>query len=155
MNVNWPRWTRASFNVAFVNAISTESGLPLFIEGTDRRTEKLPAYAELRLSGPSVTELSRGYFQLDLMVDVLVCTKRNDGDIYAHDRSIQSALSAFTTNVSVFQFGDDPSVLVGCYVLLPRSKESIAITNFGQVDPTVRMFQSTIEATYRLCLYED
>jgi hypothetical protein len=156
MDSNWPRWIKASVNRAFDQDIRVASGLPLFIEGTDRRTEDLQTYAELRIDGPTITELSKGYWQFEITIDVLVNSKRNDEDIYTLERAVGNVLAAFKHSISVFKFGDglndNPTELLDCLILLPRAKDSIIVTNFGQTDIAVRLFQTTVEASYRMNL---
>lgn len=154
MNHNWPRWLRASSAQWFKAKILPT--LPFFLEGGDRRTEELREYVEFRLDGPYAKELNKGFWQLDVEINVLVVTSRDDSDVYEHDRNVGSACAAFTKGVPIWKLGDgeddDPLELLGCMVLIPLDKERIIVSNFGQIAPDTRMMQSTVEAHYRLQL---
>lgn len=154
MNANWTRWIIASLNKHFSDIISPT--LYMFIEGTDRHTEERRDYAEFRRDGPRACELSRGYWQFDVYVDVLVVNEMNDTDIYTLERSLGLVQSAFTTDIPVFQYGDGPSdnslIQLGCLVLCPNPDEPIRTTYFGQVQNDVRLRQASVEACYRMYL---
>lgn len=157
MNPNWQRWVVASFNKHFNDAI-TGNNPPLFmyVEGTDRRTNEQQTYTELRVDGPYYTELSKGYWQLDVEVDILIMHKVGNVDLYAPQRAIGIVLAAFTTDIPVFMYGDgtddDSLTQLGCFVLLPDEPEPIRVTNFGQPRLENREYQSTVNAKYRMFL---
>ena len=155
LNRHWPRWIKASFNVHF-NAFAVTGNLPMYIEGTTRDTNDAIAFAELRLTGPRITEQSKGYWCIEIDVDILIDQKEVKNDIYAYDRNIGAMLAGFTTDIAVFKLGsgldDAPDEQLGCFSLLPSAPESIIITNFGAPNKDVKMLQATIEATYRMNL---
>lgn len=156
MNPNWQRWITASLNKNFNDVLSdADQPLPLYIEGTDRRTNELQTYAELRVDGPYYVELSKGYWQIDVDIDVLIDHKVNNEDLYAMQRAIGTVLAAFTTDIPVFMYGDgtddDPMTQLGCFKLLP-DEEPIRVTNFGQPKLENREYQATVNAKYRMNL---
>ncbi len=151
-NPNWVRWIRASVNQHF-HTIVQPSGLMLLFEGTDRRTEDQRDASELRLDGPKINEISKGYWRFDIVIDVLIKSALSDQNIYTIERDQGNVLAAFTTSISVFKYGDgidDDQTYLGCLVLCPDYGEAIIVTNFGQVQNEVRVRQSTVEATYRM-----
>lgn len=154
MNINWPRWIRTTCILHFKNII--EPGLLLHIEGTDRRTVGEQSYTEFRLDGPFANEINPDYWLLDIEINVLIVTIRNDEDIYQHDRNVGLAATAFTKGIPVFKYGDgeddDPFAQLGCLILQSGKREKIVISHFGQVADDTRMIQSTVEAHYRLHL---
>ena len=83
-NPNWPRWIKASIAQHFKNAIGTN--LFVHLEGEDRRTKDKHAYCEVRLDGPKSNELSKGYWEIDITIDVLVDTYKSEDDLYLHER---------------------------------------------------------------------
>ena len=136
--------------------IALSPPLDLYIEGVDRRTDSEANYAELRYDGPHFDEISRGYWQVDIAIDVLVTSKLNDQNIYTLEINNGAVLAAFTTDVPVFLYGDGPSdnptTQLGCFSLCPRPDEPIRVTNFGQIQNDARFRQTSIEATYRMNL---
>jgi hypothetical protein len=152
MNPNWTRWIVASINKHFADIIKPD--LDLYIEGTDRRTGQEQNYAELRHDGPRCTELSKGYWHIDVVVDILVVSKTNDQDIYTLERNLGLVQSAFTEDIPVFKYGDDPSDQLGCLTLCPRPDEPIRTNNFGQVENDTRLRQASVDACYRMNLSE-
>jgi hypothetical protein len=151
---NWIRWIVSSLNKHFNDAL-TAAGLPLFVEGPDRRTDKLQDYAEFRYSGPRFLELSKGYWQVDVDIDILVVSKTNDINIYTPEVGVGNVLAAFTNDVAVFQFGtgpgDDPNAQLGCLRLVPPNG-GLTVNNFGYPREQVRLRQASVEATYRMNL---
>lgn len=152
---HWPRWIKSSFNVHFA-AYAQAGQLPLYIEGATRDTNDQISFAEMRLTGPVITELSKGYWDVAITVDILIDQKMVKNDIYAFDRNIGTMLIGFTTDISVFKLGtgvdDDPDGLLGCMSLTPSAQESIIVTNFGAPNKDMKVLQATIEATYRMNL---
>lgn len=155
LNRHWPRWIKSSINVHF-NAVAAAGNLPIYIEGATRSTHDEVAFAELRLTGPRVTEQNKGYWCLEIDIDILIDQKMVKDDIYAYDRNIGTMLAGFTTDIAVFKLGngadDDPSEQLGCLSLLPSATESIIVTNFGAPNKDIKMLQATIEASYRMNL---
>ena len=155
-----PRWINASINKHFLGfrdiikqdqIVKIVSEVPLFIEGTDRQTSNLEDFAELRINGPLIKECSKGYFDVDVMVNVIIQSKMNNEDIYKHQRDIGTLLKAFTDHIDVFKYGDDSSFF-GCLVMRTDQSQKIDITNFGQIDPAIRLLQSVVAAEYRMNL---
>lgn len=154
MDPNWIRWIVASINKHFSDALAA-AGLDLYVEGQDRRTDQEENYAELRYTGPRFFELSKGYWQIDVDLDVLVCSKTNDRNIYTPEVGVGSVLAAFTNDLPVSRYGkgpaDDANVQLGCLRLVPDNG-GICVNNFGYPKDQVRLRQASVEATYRMNL---
>ena len=152
MDPNWLRWIIASVTQHFATSL-TAAGLYLQVEGTDRRTDQIQDYAELRHDGPRFNELSKGYWRIDLDLDVLVCSKTNDLNIYTPEIDVGNVLAAFNDEIAVFKLGnkpqDDPNVQLGC-LTLDNANGPIRVTNFGINREQVRLRQASVEATYRM-----
>ena len=89
-NPHWPRWIFASTADYFKQAADGIE-LPILIEGIDEREAakmRVNDHVEFRINGPAVSELSRGYFRLDMDVNLLL------GQIGRDDRLRQSAVDA-------------------------------------------------------------
>lgn len=141
-NANWMRWSFASFAKHFDTNKQTVN---LYIEHTDRATADLRDFAEFRMDGPRMRELSSGFWQLEVTINILVQSTMDDADAYKLFRTIGVMCAAFTDSVNVYKYGDDSS-LVTCFQL---AKEPLRINNFGIIDETTRKQQATIEGRYR------
>lgn len=145
MDPRWTRWIVASLNTWFTAHIN----IPLFISGTDRRTETLHDYAELRIDGPAYNELSKGYWRVDVTVDVLVVSKMNDRNIYSLEDDIASVCSAFNGPIPIYEYRDAPATTLDCLVSNPGAT---VVTMFGQFRNDLRLRQATVESKYHTFL---
>lgn len=149
MNINWPRWIKASLVKWFSDRIATSGGLSLFIEGFDRRTQEKPSYAEFRLDGPYGNEVSINYWEVTVCVNILVVTTHSESDAYAHERNVGLVASAFAKSIPIYCFGngmqDNPALLLGCMLI---SDAGLDIANYGQVHGEIKTQQSMVEVHY-------
>ena len=158
-NHNWPRWIFASAADHFKQA-ADNIGLPMLIEGIDEReAEKMRAddHVEFRINGPAVRELSRGYFRLDVDVNLMLTSMmggqtQNAYDIVQHAGVFQQAASG---PIPVFKFGEGPEdneTLLGCLTLRSGKRDAIRVIHFGQISRVDRIRQSAVDARYQLYL---
>jgi hypothetical protein len=144
-----PRWTQLSVRKQFVER--TEN-IPVFFEETFKKTYTEPLYVELRIDGPYCTPVgTRNEYESYIEVNALLCAAFDEKDtMKLHNLAgvIQVALSK---NFCVFKLGpnewDDKSYFEQ-YQLIPE--DNIQLSNFGQIDPTNKIYQSTVEAHYRM-----
>ena len=153
MNENWPRWCFASISKHFDD---NRQGIPLFIEGQPRDTRALDAHIELRVDGPEVNELSRGFWRLYFEVNVLVEWKQNDANYHTQHQNVGIVAKIFTC-IPVYKYGTNPQddgSFVGYLKLLSdwRRGESVEAHNFGVIDVGTRVMQSTVEGHYEMHL---
>ncbi len=151
MKEHWPRWVFASFSKHFADKF-TASGLPFFVEGDDRDTAELQDFAEFRMDGPRIRELSKGYFRLFVPVNILVQSSMNDQSTHRLHTSLGKVLDAFTDSIVVFKLGatpiiDDGTSLV-CMVQLREKLDELRVNHFGQVDTASRIQQASVEGHY-------
>lgn len=155
VNANWPRWIFASVSKHFD---ARRQGLNLFIEGQHRDTSDAGAYIELRIDGPEFREDSKGYWRVFSEINVLVSTPLDDTNFHLHQVNIGIVAAAFTT-INIYKYGtgvlDDQSLL-GCYQLVHDyiGRERLIVSNFGQIDPAVKLLQATVEGHYEMFLSE-
>jgi hypothetical protein len=143
-NPHWPRWIFASAADYFKQAADGIE-LPILIEGIDEReAEKMRAndHVEFRINGPAVSELSRGYFRLDVDVNLLLTSMMGGQTRNAYD-IVQQA--------GVFLQADDQSP-VGCLTLRSGKRDAIHVIHFGQIGRDDRLRQSAVDARYHLFL---
>ncbi len=146
-NKHWPRWILSSLSVWF-NA--HKDGLEMYVEGDDPNTAALSDYIEFRTNGPTMEEFSKGFWRFDVIVNILVVSKRNDSSTHTLPTNIGKVGAAFTTNIPIYKFGsgvdDDREELLGCMTLL----DSIEITQLGQVAPDIKELQALVQGHYRM-----
>ena len=73
-NRNWYRWILASLATNF-KSVADSQRVPALVEGIDERTAafvEAPLRAEVRITGPFFKELSQGYFQAIVDVNILL-----------------------------------------------------------------------------------
>lgn len=158
MNSNWSRWTKASFAKHFDALRQT---LPLYVDGTDRNTADLVDFAEFRIDGPRIKQVSRKLYTLEVTVNVLVQSTMDDNDAFKIERSIGIMTAAFTPTVLGFRYGngpDDDQTQYACFQILTGDGQilgfDVRINQFGIIDEAVRKQQATIEGRYRADIRE-
>lgn len=151
INENWIRWVRASCKVHFESKKQSEV---LYHEATDHDVLKqIQKYGELRVDGPRFIPLN-GFTRLEVIINLLITSMRDDNDLYKFDRTAGIFSAAFTESLSVYKFGDGPqdnaTSFLGCLTLAPNSP--VKFNYFGIIDPTVRLEQGSLEGRYYLDL---
>lgn len=148
VNSNWPRWIQLSIVQAFKARVT---GLPLFVEGEVRAVSQSD-FSELRIDGPFYDEVSKGYWNIDVEINVLVATYLDPKDKVKHERNVGAVLAGFNTDIPVMQFGvgtdDNALIRLGCF----RATSSVKTTPFGQIKSDARLMQSTLEQTFQMNL---
>jgi len=155
MDKNWPRWIFASMTEYFSDAIN----IPVFIEGMDRETKDLKDFAEIRVDGPWMNELSVDVWKFRIEINILIQSVMGDKNLHRFYDDIGDVNFAFTNCISVYKHPDingqngDGSFL-GCFKLaIDRyDRENIKTSNYGQIDKNVKLQQATIEAHYEMFL---
>lgn len=150
---HWPRWVFASVSQHFVDR---RQGLHIFVEGVHRNTRTEKDFIELRVDGPYLTELSKGYWRIYGEVNVLVQSAMDDEDFHRVWKDVGIVVAAFTS-IEIFKYGDesyDDGSLLGCYKLVfdTRGKERVQISQFGKIGPNTALQQATVEAHYEMHL---
>lgn len=146
-NKHWPRWILASFSKWFDDH---REGIEMYVEGDDPNTAALSDYFEFRTNGPMMEEFSKGFWRLDVVVNLLVVSKRNDRSTHTLPTNLGILSAAFETNIPVYKFGngvdDDRTVLLGCMVLV----DTIEVSQLGQVAPDIKELQAMVQGHYRM-----
>ena len=158
-NPHWPRWIFASAADYFKQAADGIE-LPILIEGIDEReAEKMRAndHVEFRINGPAVSELSRGYFRLDVDVNLLLTSMMGGQTKNAYDIVQQAGvlLQAAGGPIPVRKWGegpDDDQSLLGCLTLRSGKRDAVRVIHFGQISRDDRIRQSAVDARYHLFL---
>jgi len=154
---DWARWVFASV-ATYLKGIAESENLPVLIEGLDERTTEFmqaPDRCEVRITGPFTRELSRNYYQLEVVVNVLFTSHYGEEkNQYAILKAIGAFHEAMDGAITVYKHGnepgDDETALIGCLSPGVGRSDSVRVLHFGQVDPTTKVKQSMVDATYRM-----
>jgi hypothetical protein len=151
VNVNTMRWLRSSLNKWFDDS-KGDYGLVPMGDTVSEAIKILPAYAELRMSGPEFMEqlASQGVGNLEIQA---LCSAQMTGDIYLIDRIVGVFHVAFANFIPVFKYGegaDDDQSQFGCLILRSDVPRPVDTLQWGQLDPTTKVTQTAVEGAYRL-----
>jgi len=140
MNVDWPRWIKASVSDHFVTMLDG-----ILVDGQRRGASQTNDRFELRFDGPDISQKSKGEYWLGFAVNLLIISASNENDIYQLDRYKGAGAAAFSTAIPVFRYGpgaNDDQSLVGCVTL----KTDLNIRDFGSKGDKV--YHVAIDAYY-------
>lgn len=143
-NPNWSRWVYSSLAGDLYEAADT---VPAIIEGVNDRTDEFmqsPERAEIRVNGPIATELSRDYWRLDVVANVVITVQ--GGQPYRIQDIAGQFQAAMDQAIAVKKYGVDETHL-GCL-----SPSKVTITHYGQVDRTNKVLQATVDCSYHIYL---
>jgi len=156
---DWPRWIFASA-ADYFKEIANDEDLPVLVEGLEERTKTFMESAdraEIRITGPFMEELSRGYWRVYMDVSVLLTSrfdgpKKNAYDLYKYAGAIAAAMD---TDIEVWNFGSEPGdytdvpstqIKLGCLKL----QKGVTVVHFGQTDVTAKVKQCEVNAKYQM-----
>lgn len=156
-NPNWDRWILASISTHFKVAILDVFSLPMFVEGQHRETNKDQAWFEVRVDGPFQRQQQKDCWLLTVEVNCLISTSIDDFNFHDHRQNTGNVSSGFANCINVFRFGDsnpvpDDQTLLGVLKLRKGEEGRVITTHFGQLEPRVKMQQTTIEGHYEMQL---
>jgi len=154
-NPNWARWVFASV-ATYLKGVAESENLLCLVEGLDERTTEFMASSdrcEVRITGPFTREVSRNYFKVEVVANVLFTSTfgeaKNQYDIL---KTIGIFHEAMDGAIAVYRYGEDPGddedVLVGCLTPASGRNDSVRVLHFGQVDLTTKVKQSMVDARY-------
>lgn len=149
---HWPRWTWATMTKHFEKYKKTWQ---YYIEGHDYPREKVEDKIEFRMDGPFSTNIAKNQYKVEIEINILVISMKDDKDAHKMQRIVGSIFSGFLDNLPVYKLGsgemDDQSVW-GCYQLKGGNREKVVISHFGLVEPATRMLQATVEGHYQMII---
>lgn len=144
-----PRWTQLSVRKQFVER--TEN-IPVFLEEAFKKTYKEPLYVELRIDGPYCTPCgTRNEYEAYIEVNALLNAAFDETDTMKLHALAGVVVTALSKDFCVFKLGDNPwddKSYFEAYQLVDG--DNIQLSNFGQIDTTNKIYQSTVEAHYRM-----
>jgi hypothetical protein len=161
-DANWARYVFASIALV-LKGIATDNGLPVLVEHLDERSEAFISSSdqvEIRITGPFISEPSKGYFCIEVAVNVLL-KSRYDGErknAYTILKAAGLYQEAMSGEIPVWNYGgeagdyqdDDPSsqVFLGCLRPKAGRNEATRVFNFGQADPVEKVKESVVDAHF-------
>lgn len=155
-NKNWSRWVHASIGDHFATHFSAES-VPLFIEGQHRDTNTEQHWAELRIDGPRLTEISKGCWLFRVEVNILLSSMMDDSNYHTIQQNVGIAHAGFTS-INVYRYGlgggENDDSFLGCLQLIQNkfSRDYLETNQFGQIDVKTNVLQATVEGHYKMLL---
>lgn len=151
MNTRLPRWIKASVSNYFTTALSP---VPLFITGDLRTTEQDPNWIELRFNGPDFMQNSKDTLRMMLRLNFVVNLVSDGKNSYAME-DYTGLIASLIVAIPIYRYGDvtldpqDDSSFIQCIEPMTEGTHSIEIKNFGKLDPSTNLTQSTVEVTYK------
>jgi len=152
LSPNMDRWVFASVSKHFDDL---KGSITLYIEGMHRDTRKLEEFIELRVDGPTYTEISKKYWKLYIEINVLLQCAKNNQNFHRMRQLSGNVMEMFKPCITVYRYGDDDS-LVGTFVRMDQeaNRNNMQVSHFGQVDPVNQLEQATVESHYVMHLEE-
>lgn len=154
---NLARWIWASVSKSFDDR---KGSMLMFFEGDDRNTAKDKDFTEFRMDGPRSRNPSHNYSIHDIFVNILITSTMDSRTTHRYWSLLGQVAALFIPCIKVMKYGegpdDDPTVQIGILQLKADGVRGQQLTTatFGQVDPTVRVQQATIEGQYTMEISE-
>lgn len=152
-NANWARWVFASLATYLKEEVPVLS----VVEGFDERSaefQQTSDRAEIRITGPFIRELSRGYWELQATANVLLTCRFDGPDVKNRYTFVHLAglfQEAMQREIPVYRHGNsdgDDGSLLGCLRTLSGRNDAVRVFHFGQMNPTDGVRQTMIDAKY-------
>jgi hypothetical protein len=164
-NKDWPRWIFASL-AAYFEQVAESQHLPVFVETRDICSKDFinaGDRVEVRITGPFVRELSKGFYQVFVDINVLLISRldprKNSYDLMKYAGVFQEAMGF---PVRVFNYGrepgdyveGDPSTLFSIGCLEPRNGKMAGISHYGRLNEVDHIRQTECECKYEMEIVE-
>lgn len=142
MNVDWPRWIKASVSQYFSVFLDNAT---LIVDGEKRPALQPNDRFELRFDGPDISQKTKGEYVLGYTINLLIISASNETDIYQLDRLKGTGANAFSVSIPVFRYGsgvNDTQEQIGCLTL----KSDLNIRDFAYTGDSI--YHVAIDAYY-------
>lgn len=154
MDKNLARWIFQSVASHF-ESVANGISLPYFVEGIDERSNDTMRadHVELRVTGPTFKEVSKGYYNVDLVINFLFTKNMNIISADAFDLIQWTGVFAdvMLEPIPIYRKGsgaEDDDTLVDCIQVKKGRHEAVRTYHFGQTDKDTRVRQSEMDAVY-------
>lgn len=149
MNPNWARWVFASV-ADFLKSVADANSLPSIIDGAEDRSDAFSQASdrvEIRITGPTIAEVSKGSFHFIVDANVLLSCRYEEKNAYRRQTLIGAFQAAMAGPIPVYEFGAEPGddkSFVGCLTI----KGPVALHHFGQLTYPERQSESMCDVRY-------
>jgi len=155
VNKRWTKWILASVSKFFADASALENTF-MYIEGQKRMTNDKQDWLEFRMDGPRFTNPSKGCWKVEVTVDIGVNHLRDDTQIHGMALLEGIAESLFDSCIPVYKYPtkdiidpeSDSSLFLNLAIQNNAIGTDLRTTFFGTPNPSTKIEQSTVEATY-------
>jgi len=148
LKTDLPLFVLTSAAKHFSNGIS---GIKTFVEGVEERDLSGETdWVEIRIDGPNISEVSKDLLRIESEINLLICTHVDVTEPFQHVINVGKVANVFE-DFNIYRYGGT-EVLLGCFKLGPTSDvgDKIHIANMGQIDPSIKLLQTTIEGHYKM-----
>jgi surface protein len=156
MDKNLPRWIFQSV-AEYFRPVAEDLSLPYFVEGIDERSEETmhSNHVELRVTGPTLKEVSNGYYTVDVVINFIFTKAMDPVDNNAYDLIQWTGVFAdeMLLPIPVYKKGmglEDNGTLLGCLQIGKGKNEAARIYHFGQLDKDTAVRQSEVDAVFTM-----
>lgn len=156
MDKNLARWFFQSIASHF-KSVADGISLPYFVEGIDERSDDTMRvdHVELRVTGPTFKELSKGFFDCKIVINFLFTKNMDMASADAFDLIQWTGVfaDAMLEPISIYKKGsgvEDDNSLVGCLQVDKGRNEAVRVYHFGQLDKDTRVRQSEVDAVFNM-----
>jgi hypothetical protein len=144
-----PRWITSSVRKGFVERVEN---LPVFVEEEIKLNNEKKEYVELRIDGPFINPIgSRNEYQARIEVNALITCSYDETDSLRLIKIGGIVIAALSKDFCIYKYGDedtdDRSYFETMQVI---ADDQIELSNFGQIDPTNKVYQASVEAHYTM-----
>lgn len=153
MNSKWPLWIAASINKHFSDEL-TPVVVRVFIEGQHRGNDlaKSLELVEVRTDGPYYQQYPNKLWKLTYEINLLATRVLDDKNNYKIWNLIGKCSEASSKVIRVFDYeeGNTTPKFIGCLNRMTGKdgRDDVKVHYFGQVEPTVKLCQVSIETHY-------
>jgi hypothetical protein len=118
----------------------------LLLDEKRTKLQNQPYYAELRIDGPSIKQITSNYFVLSVDINVLISIFDNQKDFYKSSDLVGWFSAAYTNSINIL---NDEFETLGCFRL---HNDGILVTDHGLVDKDSPLRQISIQGHYDMSL---
>jgi len=158
MDTNLARWVMSSVAVYF-KTVADSLSLTYFVEGVDERDSDTMnvEHVEVRVNGPFVRELSRGYWRVNIDINILLMDYMQMSTENAYDIAQWGGefLAAMMEPIPIYRLGtggNDDDSLVGCLTQRTGFSEPARLIHFGQISKEDRLRQAAVDGRFEMYL---
>lgn len=144
-----PKWITSSIRKQFVDRVAN---IPVYFEEQIKTNNKETFYFECRIDGPFLTPIgTKDEFEAIVEVNILINLAFDEQDTLQMQKLNGVVASALNKSFCVYKYGTelyDTSAFFETLQLI--TDDNIDVSYFGQIDPTNKIYQTSVEAHYKM-----